>query len=156
MEKNPYAAPRATVSDVAPEKRGRPVLVWIITIFMALGVIGGVITTVALLAGNPIGGAEVAEQLKYLGPLDHVGTLAISILSGFAYVELFRLKRRALPWIAAAFGLNVVIVLANLAFRPAYRAILDQGGLITMTLSWIITLAIIGYVWRLRAKGVLQ
>jgi len=156
MEKNPYAAPRSAVSDVTPERQGRPVLVWIITIFMALGVVGGVLSTVALLVGSPIGGPEVAEQLKYLGPLDHIGTLIIAALSAFAYVELFRLKRRALPLIAATFGLNAVVVLANLAFRPAYRAILDQGGLITIVVSWVITLAIIGYVWRLRAKGVLK
>jgi hypothetical protein len=153
---NPYAAPRATVTDVTPEQRRRPVLVWIICIFVAIGILGGVASTIALLAGRPFGGAEVAQQLSYLSPLDHVGTLILSALSAFAYIELFRLKRRALPWAAWTFGLNVVVVLANLAFRPAYRAILDGGGLISIGVSWAVTLAIVGYIWRLRVNGVLQ
>jgi hypothetical protein len=123
---------------------------------VAIGILGGVASTIALLAGRPLGGPEVGEQLRYLSPLDHIGTLILSALSAFAYIELFRLKRRALPWAAATFGLNVAVVLANLAFRPAYRAILDQGGLISIAVSWAVTLAIIGYIWRLRMKGVLQ
>ena len=46
----------------------------------------------------------------------------------------------------------------NLALRPEYRAMFEQmpGGYLGILVSWAVNLAIIGYVWRLRAKGVLQ
>jgi hypothetical protein len=156
MEKNPYAAPRAAVSDVTPERQGRPVLVWVITIFMAIGVVGVVVSTVALLLGSPIGGPEAAEATKALGPLDHLWTLITTAVSVFAYVDLFRLKRRALPLLLALFVLGIATVAANLGLRPAYRAMFEETGYWPLLVGWVINLAVIGYVWRLRAKGVLK
>jgi hypothetical protein len=156
MEKNPYAAPRAAVSDVTPERQGRPVLVWVITIFMAVGLVGTVVTTGAALLGSPIGGPDAAEAMKVLGPLDHLWTLIITAVSAFTYVELFRLKRRALPLLLALFVLGIATVAANLGLRPAYRAMFEETGYWPLLVGWVINLAIIGYVWRLRVKGVLK
>jgi hypothetical protein len=157
MEKNPYAAPRAAVDDVTPEKRGRPVLVWIITIVMAIGVAGGLATSVAALLGSPIGGPAAAEQMKGMGRLDYIWTLALTLVSVVPYVDLFRLKRRALPFLVALFVVSAVVLCGNLAFRPEYRAMFEQpGGYWGLLAGWVVNLAVIGYVWRLRVKGVLQ
>jgi hypothetical protein len=156
MEKNPYAAPRAAVSDVTPERQGRPVLVWVITILMAIGVLGSIASALAALAGSPLGGPEAAEQLRFLSPLDHVVTLVASAITAASAVELFRLKRRAFWLFAASLAVTAVVVFPSLALRPAYRAILDNGGAWVILIGWAVNFAILAYIWRLHAKGVLR
>ena len=156
MEENPYATPRSAVNDVIPERQGRPVLVWVITIVMAIGFVGTVVTTIATLLGSPIGGAQAAEQMKALGPFDHIWTLVVTAVSVVAYVDLFRLRRRALPLLLVLLALGIATVAVNLGLRPAYRAMFDQSGYWPLLVGWGINLAIVGYVWRLRSKGVLR
>jgi hypothetical protein len=156
MEKNPYAAPRAAVDDVVPEKRSRPILVWVITIFMGLGVVGTTVTSIAALSGTPIGGPDVAAQLAFFHPLDHLTSLVSALLAAVSAVELFRLKRRALPFFVGSLAVTAVVVCGSLALRPAYRAILENGGGWMIAVGWTINFAILAYVWRLHAKGVLQ
>jgi peptidoglycan/LPS O-acetylase OafA/YrhL len=122
---------------------------------MGFGVLGTFVTTGAALFGRPVGGAAAAAQLKALGPLDHLWTLAVTVVSIVAYVDLFRLKRRALPLIVAIFLVGLATVGANLALRPDYRAMFHQGYW-PLFVGWGINLAIIAYVWRLRGKGVLK
>jgi len=155
MESNPYAAPRSAVSDVTPERRRRPVLVWIITILMAIGIVSGVATSIAGLLGNPIGGPQANPGMRWG---DYLWATALSAASIPAYVQLFRLKRSALPWVAWIFVAAVAAMFVNLGLRPEYRAMFEQmpGGYLGILVGWAVNLAIIGYVWRLRAKGVLQ
>ncbi len=155
---NPYAAPRAAVDDVGEEhKRGRPGLVWVITIFMGLGIVAGTFTTIAALLGNPVGGEEAAARLKHLGPLDHVFSLVVTAISAFATVALFRLKRYAFPLLVTVFVLGVAALVVNGLLRPEYRSAFEQAGYWWgLLIGWIINLAIIVYVWRLRAKGLLR
>jgi hypothetical protein len=158
MENNPYAAPRAAVQDVGPE-RGRPVLVWVITIFMGLGIVSSVVSTLLALNGTPIGGDAVIAYLKSvgIGTFDHLWGLVATAISGFAFIDLFRLKRRALPVLAALFAAGLVYVGMKLALNPAYRTLFDNpGGTWSLYGGWALNLAIIGYVWWLRAKGTLK
>jgi hypothetical protein len=159
MENNPYAAPRASVNDVVPEERKRPFLVWVITIFMAFGIVGGIATSLATLLGSPLGGPEAAEQLRRmgLGQLDQIWTLAVMAISAVGYVDLFRLKRRALPILIAVFLAGVLYFVIKLLVSPAYRIVFDQPPMLwSMAGAWAINLAVIGYVWRLHRKGVLR
>ena len=156
MAENPYAAPRAEVKDLVPEKRRRPILVWVITIFEVIGIIGGVYTAIAALSGKPVGGPEAEQYTKFLTPYDHLATLLISAISAAATVELFRLKRLALPLLIASFALGLLIAAYNLAFRPDYRAMFDAVGYWGLAIGWGVNIAIIGYVWWLRTKEVLQ
>ena len=156
MDKNPYAAPRAELKDLGAEERKRPLLVWVIVIFQALGIVGGAYTTLAALSGNPVGGPEAADYTKHLTAVDHGLTLAILAISTFAMVELFRLKRRSLPVLIAAFVLGVAIVAFSLAFRPEYRAMFEVAGYWSLMVGWAFNVAIIGYVWRLHSKEVLR
>jgi len=157
MESNPYAAPRSAVNDVTLEKHGRPILVWIITIFMLIGVMGGVVSTAAALLGRPIGGAQAAEHLSAMGTGDYLWALVFSLAAIPAYVDLFRLKRRALPFLVGLFLAGQVVMVANLLLRAHYRAMFEvSGGYWSLLAGVVFNLAIIGYVWRLRAKGVLR
>ncbi|HYX63995.1 MAG TPA: hypothetical protein VE935_07235 [Burkholderiales bacterium] len=156
MGANPYAPPRAAVADTGEAKHGRPVLVWVICIVFGFGVIFGVISTIALLAGRPIGGEAAARAVAYMTTLDHVYGLAMSAITAWAVVALFRLKRSALPILLAIFGLGLASVLLNSLFRPEYRALFAGPGIYSVAAGWLINLAILGYVWRLRARGVLH
>ena len=159
MEQNPYAAPRAAVKDHGPEKRSRPVLVWIITLFMAFGVISGIATSLLALLGTPLGGAAAADYMKSMGigPADHVYTIVVMAACAVGYIDLFRLKRRALPILLALLAVGIAYAIFKAAINPAYRAMFDNGpALWSMAAGWAINLAIIGYVWWLRRKGVLQ
>ena len=71
-------------------------------------------------------------------------------------MELFRLKRLALPLLIASFAIGLVIAGYNLAFRPDYRAMFDAVGYWGLLVGWGLNVAIIGYVWWLRTKEVLQ
>jgi len=158
MENNPYAPPRAAVEDVAAAKAGRPVLVWVITIFMGFGMVTGIVSNLLALNGTPIGGDAVAAYFKSVGvgPFDHAWGLVVTAISAFAFADLFRLKRRALPILAALFAAGVAYVGVKLALTPAYRTLFDNlGTLWSVVGGWALNLGIIGYVWRLRAKGVL-
>jgi hypothetical protein len=156
MAENPYAAPRAEVKDVVPEMRRRPIVVWVITIFEVIGIIGGVYTAIAALSGKPVGGPEAEPYTKFLTTYDHLATLLVSAISAWATVELFRLRRRALPLLIASFVVGLVIAAYNLAFRPDYRAMFDAVGYWGLVVGWSLNIAIIGYVWWLRSKEVLQ
>jgi len=159
MENNPYAAPRAPVIDVAAEKSSRPVLVWIITIFMAFGTIGGMVSSLLALSGNPIGGEAAASYMKSMGvgALDHLYLVIVMAVSAFGYIDLFRLKKRALLIIGGLFVVGMVVAAIKFAVQPAYRAMLaTPQGYWSLLGGWAFSLAIIGYVWWLRRKGVLR
>ncbi len=153
---NPYAAPRAAVDDVGEDKRGRTVLVWIITLFMGIGVVGGAVSTIAALLGSPLGGAEAAQYTKHLTAVDHIFALIGSAIGAFATVALFRLKRYALPLFIAMFLLGIVVFAFNILLRPEYKALFEMTGYWGLLAGWAVNIAIIAYIWRLRAKGVLR
>jgi hypothetical protein len=159
VENNPYAAPRAAVSDLTPERPGRPVLVWIISLFMAFGVVGGIVSSLAALIGTPIGGAETARYMTSvgIGPLDHAWSLVLMALSAVAYVDFFRLKRRSLPLLAALFAAAIAYSIVKAGFSAGYRGMMtNPPGLWTVLAGWGVNLAILVYAWRLRAKDVLR
>jgi hypothetical protein len=66
------------------------------------------------------------------------------------------LKRRSLALFAAVLVLGIANVGIRLAFRPAYRAMFEASGYFSLLLGWGIAVAILVYIWRLRAKGVLR
>jgi hypothetical protein len=151
---NPYAAPRAALADLEETTRGRPVLVWIITVVLGFGVVFSAISTMPLLAGSPIGGEAVGQQLSYLRPFDHVVSLVVALVSLLALIALFRLKRSALPLFIGAFALGLANVGLNSAFRPEYRAAFQfPGAYWSLAVGGLINLAIIAYIWRLSARG---
>jgi hypothetical protein len=154
---NPYAPPRAEVADTEQAKPGRPAMVWVISIFLGLGVIGATVSGIAALAGRPLGGEAAAQYVKELGPADHVFQLITTAITALGVVALFRLKRYAPALLVVPFVLGAAMFALNVAFRPSYRAMFDQaGGYWALLVGWAINLAIIGYAWRLRARNVLH
>jgi hypothetical protein len=125
-------------------------------IFQAIGIVGGLSTTIAALLGHPIGGDALRPYYEQLTVGDHIVALAATVLSLFATVSLFQLKRRSLALFAAVLVLGIANVGIRLAFRPAYRAMFEASGYFSLLLGWGIAVAILVYIWRLRAKGVLR
>ncbi len=131
-------------------------MVWVICIFLGSGVVFGAISTIALLAGHPIGGEAAVRATAHLTALDHTFSLVMYALSAVAVIALFRLRRSALPVFALAFVLGVASVLLNALLRPEYRALFQAPAFYTVAAGWLINLAILAYVWRLRARGILH
>ena len=154
---NPYAAPRAALNDQAQGvPAGRPGWVWVITVFLAFGIVVGALGTIDALMGSPMGGPEASAVLQHLVPLDHVVALVNIAISTVALVQLFRLKRQALALFIAAFALGVLYFSFSMAARPSYRLVFDAASLWQMGLGWLINVAIIGYVKKLRDRGILR
>ncbi len=155
IEHNPYEAPKAALPDL-PDPSGRPGWVWVIVIFYALGIVGTLISTIAVLAGRPLGGQAASSYLSNLTTLDHVFSLIVASVSALGTIALFRMKRRALHFLLAVFLLSVANFGINVALRPAYRAMFDQVGYWGLIAGWAINIAIVLYVWRLQTKGLLR
>jgi hypothetical protein len=154
---NPYSAPRALVDDVGPQARGRrTVWVWVITLFLGFGCVVGTLGTLDAFLGSPFGGPQAAAALKHMIALDHLSALLQLALSAWAAVELFRMKRRALPVFGVAFVVGIVYFGASMLLRPEYRLAYDATSLWSIVPGWLASLAIIFYVWRLHAKGNLR
>jgi len=151
---NPYESPKAPLPDAPPARR-RPVLVWVIVVFMAFGIVSGLVSTVAVLLGQPLGGEAARPFVQHLTAFDHLMTLVSLGLSTLGTIDLFRLKRRALPLLALVLALGIATFGFNLLLRPAYRAPFESFGYWGLFLGWGINVLILLYVWRLHAKGTL-
>ena len=97
------------------------------------------------------------KRVEGLTMLDHVATLASSVVMSVALVDLFRLKRRAFPLFATSLAISIASLLASLALNPAFRAMFLHIAAVvhrsrpgsSISRSW-------RYIWRLRRKGVLR
>lgn len=152
---NPYAPPQAALADRGDEREGRPFLVWAITVVSAFGILFESVSTIGLLIGHPIGGDE-PDPTAFFTTGEHLAALSIDGLSASAVVALFRLKRSAWQLFLAAFAATAALVLLECLFRPEYRALFHDGTLIAVAAGWVINLAILAYVWRLRVRGALR
>jgi hypothetical protein len=53
-------------------------------------------------------------------------------------------------------GLSAASVLLQAAFRPEYRALFEGASTLSIAAGWLVNVAIVAYVWRLRVRGVLH
>jgi hypothetical protein len=152
---NPYATPKTPVADGAPDGR-RPVLVWIITIYMLFGVVAGVVGSYLLFTGKlPMADPAQRAYLESFGAAD----FALSVITGGVYaaaaVYLFRLRKKALNLFIA----HMILSLSTTAYHmldPNYRAFMAGTGTVGAAVGWAVTLAVIFYVYRLRRRGILR
>ena len=152
---NPYAAPQAALDDLTePGTARRPRWVWVITVFLAFGIVFGAIGSIASLIG--VGGPETAAATQHLVPLDHAMGLVNIAISAVAAVQFFRLRRQAFGLFVAAFALGLLYFSGSLLLRPSYREMFDIAAILSMTVGWLVNIAIIAYVWKLRERGILR
>lgn len=158
MSQNPYAPPTARVEDIevpidpnAPRKR--PVLVWIICIWIWLGLVSTPFGFYVTFSSDV---PELAPARAFYAALSPLYWLWMSIgfvVSAVFSIQLFRLRRSSFTLGVAMLALTVL----NTILMPTPPV--AAGG----DMTWLgVAIAIsfyalaVAYLWRLRRKGVLR
>jgi hypothetical protein len=162
MSTDPYAPPQAEVGpalSAAGEPR-RPLLVWIICGFQAVGAFGGFLAlmwTLSAANGRPTylsaGLVPRPSALHILADL-----VAIGLLVGGA-ISLFRLRAVAISFVAVSLALHLGMLGRNLltgAWSAGSSPGLGPVVLMTLLAGPIFKAGILVYAWRLRQRGVLR
>jgi hypothetical protein len=157
MQNDPYAPPSAPVAEVddpsAPPRR--PKWVWAISIVYVLGGLWSLFITTMMHSGTLPTPPEARAYYDSLGGVDYTLTLLTTALNVMGGVLLFRLRAKALVFLAAA----VVSSLTTLAYQSITgslaRIIAGPGGY-GVFIGISVALAVIAYVHRLKVKGVLR
>jgi hypothetical protein len=136
-----------------PKKR-RPIGVLIVCAYFAVSIAASVISLAELLAGAV--SLTPAQQAYFdrLGPTDYIGTATTVLLSSWAAVELFRLRKRAVTILFVVLVLNVGASLYHL-FATNWSDALGMTGLAGVAAALSLLAIIIAYAWTLQRRGVL-
>lgn len=155
---NPYAAPGARVADSkgGDEPSGRPVLVWIISILNFIGGVWGLIFLVLVLADIFPLPPELKAHYASLTLADHAMTVGMSVINIVGAILLFRLRALAAHVMAAGLVVSLLTMLYAAIFTTSFREIVMASSGIGVLLGTILSIAVVAYVYHLRAKGVLK
>jgi hypothetical protein len=126
-------------------KRKRPVLVWLISGFLVLAVVGGNVYFLAHLFGMG-SNATYAAGLSDLTATDYVRRIVAALLSLSAAVFLFLLRKVAVALFLVMLGLAAALIVYSVSVGvspPGSFVLLIFPAL----MSW--------YAWRLKKRGIL-
>lgn len=153
---NPYAAPQSPITNVPEDPLKKPMLVWLILIWTIIGVLSGTISTLMMATGNmPIVSEVHRRVVESTSWMEYLLSAVIMFVYLAAAIQLFRLKNAAVR----LFVIFVALSACNAAIhwaREDYRAMLEAGGvigLVSMSVGYVIPLAMLGYACVLRKRG---
>jgi len=157
MTKDPYAPPAARVEDADDRsaQTRRPKLVWVIAVLYVVGGGWGLLSTGLMRIGVIPIPPETQAYFQGLSLLDYVLTAVVTILNITGAILLFRLRSKAVAFLAAALAIAILSLLYQLA-TGALRVLLSTPGSFSMFISIAFSIAIVYYAYRLRANGVLR
>jgi hypothetical protein len=136
-------------------RRKRPILVWLISLFILLSAIWTLLSFYLILTGAiPLDPAQKA-YFDRLTLIDHVSTIIPGLLNMSAAVALFLLRRIALYLFLSASGLSFVLAAWHATAKGWVEA-LGGAGLIGALIGYVLMIAVLIYTWRLSKKGVLH
>jgi hypothetical protein len=139
--------PTDSVPASTTEKR-RPVFVWVILLFYGLSTFSLLLLTVIRVSGNPLVQARL-PVVSYTW-FDYAESYGLAVLKLVAAIELFRLRRLAVPLFAAVLILNIAAAGFDLFSKTSVPVPL-WGILVGFSILGAICL----YSWWLARKGVL-
>jgi hypothetical protein len=151
---NPYGPPRAPVAD-PPGTRHRPFWVWVICVFSALGVVASIFTSYLMFSGKIPATGAAERFFASLGASELVSMSVDIGLQAALAVTLFRLQRVAFPVAVGGFLFGLLSTGLNL-LNPDYAAMVQESGYTGMVVGWLVNVAILVYIHRLRESGVLR
>lgn len=164
MKSNPYAPPQSDVSggnalhpgQVPNEKPGA---VWIIFIFYCVGAIGMLVALPFTLSGRlPVPNEIYRLYFESLNWFDHTIMISGGALGWWAALQLFRLRKIAVPLFWVVLGISIFHVTYQLLANPYWlKAMMLNGqyGWLSVGSGWLIKIAVTVYAWRLSKRGVL-
>jgi len=154
-----FLSPAATgVPGAVPPPAQRPVLVWVICLFMFIcmpfSLLG--LVFIHLLA---TGAFPVPEAQRHYFESQTAFDYAILILNNVVVlvwaIMLFMLRRVSLYIYIGALGLGVIMLIYNIVAHD-WLSVVGIPGLIGAAFGWVLNLAILYYNWHLFRKGVLR
>jgi len=128
--------------------------VWIISTFYLLSIVSTLIALATVLSGNA--GLTPAQQQYFasLGPLDYLGNSLALLISAWAAIEFFLLRRAAVRAFVVALIMNLGLTAFHL-LATNWREAAGGSGVATVMLSWIISAAVLLYARKLERDGIL-
>jgi hypothetical protein len=129
--------------------------VWVIAIFYLLSIASTLVSLAAMVTG--IVPATPAQQRYFdsLGPVDYLGNLLILLISAWAVVEFFRMRKAAVRAFVIALAMNVGLTAFHL-IATNWREAAGGSGLATVIVSWIVSVGVLLYAQKLLDRGVLR
>jgi hypothetical protein len=129
--------------------------VWLIAIFYLLSMASTLLSLAAVLTG--IVEITPAQQRYFdsLGPVDYMGNLLILLISTWAVIEFFLMRKAAVRAFVIALLLNMALTAFHL-MATNWREATGDSGLATVIVSWIVSLGVLMYAENLQRRGVLK
>ena len=153
-DNNPFAPPRADVRDT-PMQRGRPVWVWVISIFYLFGAFSSVLSYAMIYSGKLPMTEQQSQYMANLTIVDHFLTAVILGTNIVAAVLLFRLRRLSAYLFPAGLALGLLVTAWH-ALARGWANALNGAGVVGAAIGWVVSIVVCFYVWRLTNKGILK
>ena len=132
----------------------RPLAVWVISIFYLLSIASTLVSLAAIVTGIVHVTAEQQRYFASLGPVDYVGNSVILLISAWAVVELFLMRKAAVRAFMIALVMNVGLTIFHLLATNWQEAV-GRTGLFTVIMSWCVSVGVLLYAKKLQRRGVL-
>jgi len=157
LNRDPYTPPSAHVGDVRDpaEATRRPKLVWVIAVLYVFGATWGLLSLVLTRLGTIPIPPETRGYYDGLTIIDYGVAIVVTLLNVTGAVLLFRLRSRAVGFLAAAVGISALSLFHQL-FTPAFRAALVAPGSFGVVIGLAVSIAVVIYAYRLKSRGVLR
>ena len=132
----------------------RPKWIWAVAGWYGLSVVWSLLSFALIHTGAiPLNAAQQA-YFTSLGIVDYLGSVCVGLLSVVGAVQLFRLRKSAVPAFSTALGLNTAFMLLHV-LRGSFAEAVGGAGLVGALLGLILLAFIRLYARRLRKQGVL-
>jgi hypothetical protein len=133
----------------------RPIGVWLTCAYFAVSISGTVISLLQLLSGSMTLTLAQQNYFDSLGPVDYVGAATTLLLSSWAAIELFRLRKRAVQILATVLVMNLGASVYHVLVTNWTEA-LGVTGLSGVAAGLSLLALILVYAWTLQRRGVLS
>lgn len=137
----------------AAQARKRPIGVWVIAVYFAITVPFLIFSIYLALADKVPLSPEEAAYVAAQTPLDHFFTALIGTCNMVGAVNLFRLRKAALPFFGAALVINIALTVWHIV---AKGFIAVMGSFVPVALGLAVLLAITAYTAYLSKKQILR
>jgi hypothetical protein len=144
---------KPSTNETDEVKKGRPILVWIITIFLGWSALSALFSDAMALFTRVPSEAILQHHIPSLAWLDHVFTWGLNILLLIAIVSLFRLQARAIPLFVAYIAGILLTQVWNILTTDWLTRYGMNGGILGFAVGMGIFILVLVYIVHLRKQG---
>ena len=128
---------------------------WVIAIFYLLSIAFTLLSLAAVVAGTVNVTPAQRQYFASLGPVDYLGNALTLIISAWAAIEFFLLRSAAVRAFVIGLVMNVGLTAFHL-LATNWRDAAGSSGLLTVAVSWIVSVGVLLYAMALQRRGVLR